>query len=60
MKTLKGSKSRSFPSILNVFFYRFESYAPYKRARKQNCIYKLNSDDEILSSLIKRGVHVLF
>ena len=27
----------------------------FKRASKQNCIYKLSSDDKILSSLIKKA-----
>ena len=30
------------------------SFADFKRASKQNCIYKLSSDDKVLSSLITK------
>ena len=35
-----------------MIFYRLLTYASYKRAKKYNCIYKLSSDNKILSSLI--------
>ena len=39
----------------------FLSFVDFKTASKQNCIYKLSSDNKILSSLIKkRAVHALF
>ena len=36
-----------------MIFYRLLIYTSYKRAKNQNCIYKLSNKDKILSSLIK-------
>ena len=38
-----------------MILYRLLTYALFKRANKWNCIYKLTSDDKILSLLIKKA-----
>ena len=36
------------------FFYRLLTYTSLKRSNKENCIFELNSDDKILSTLITK------
>ena len=52
MKIFESVKKWRFPFKFKRFFHRFLTYTSFKRPSKENYIYKLSSDDKILSSLI--------